>query len=65
MATSKVKAIVKNGTMNLYLTGDIVTVTSTKGVVKKAGDGNYYRDTVTMQEGIPTPTMSDSLGTSV
>jgi len=65
MATSKVKAIVKDGTMNVYLTGDLVTTESSKGTVKKSSDGNYYRETVTQQEGQPTPTMSDSLGTSV
>lgn len=61
----RIKLIVKDGNANLYLSGDLVTTTSSKGVVEKANDGNYYRTTFEVIDGVPTAVISSSLGTSV
>ena len=60
-----IQSIIKDGKNSLYLTGDCVTTTSTKGVAQKADDSNYYRRTMEVIDGVPTPVTSNSLGTSI
>lgn len=63
--TNRLQMVIKDGTANVYLNGDLVNTIQTKGTIKKADDGNYYRQTMEVIEGVPTTVTSDSLGTSV
>lgn len=63
--TNRIKLIIKDGNAKIYSTGDFVVTTATQGDVLKGDDGNYYRTTIEVIDGVATPVLSASLGTSV
>ena len=62
---NRIKTIIKDGKQKLYSSGDLVVTLGTQGNVLKGDDGNYYRTTVEVIDGVATPKISASLGTSV